>query len=224
MMINRVVKSITSQYEIVLGSSSPRRYEIMHDSMGFPQVTIMKPSFEEDLDKSHFLDPVEYVRETSYQKAVAIIQDLSKVSEFTAGAKLVICADTVVIDSSGTIYEKPQCKKKQLTNLMKFCYEDKDPLKVVTAVTLVKWINKNDYSIKEPFHEETKVYCDPNTPLELLEDYVESEEGIQVAGGFKIQGSSGAIIKKIEGDYYNVVGLPLNRLFQEIYQWTRVPS
>lgn len=222
-MRNRVIESITSQFEVILGSSSPRRYEIMHDTMGFPQVTLMKPSFEEDLDKSHYTDPVDYVRETSYHKALAIVHDLDIAGDDATRPKLVVCADTVVIDCSGNIYEKPKSKDIQLKNLMKFCYEDEEPLRVVTAVTLVKWRGKNDYTIQETFHEETKLYCDPKIPQELLEDYVESGEGIQVAGGFKIQGSSGVIIERIDGDYYNVVGLPLNKVFQALhYQCTHI--
>ncbi|CAR26441.1 hypothetical protein ZYGR_0H02500 [Zygosaccharomyces rouxii] len=220
-MINRVIESIVSQFQIVLGSSSERRYEILQQVMGVPQITIMKPSFEEDLNKSEFSNPVNYVIETSRHKALGIVNDLKDNKTTSAVAsppKLIVCADTVVIDSQGNIHEKPQYKEIQLKNLKKFCYELNEPLKVVTAVTVVRWNHSGDYEIRDTFTEETKLYMDSQTPLDLLEDYVASGEGTQVAGGFKIQGASAVFIKKIDGDYYNVVGLPLNKTFQALYR------
>ncbi|GAV52420.1 hypothetical protein ZYGR_0AG04110 [Zygosaccharomyces rouxii] len=220
-MINRVVESIASQFQIVLGSSSERRHEILQQVMGVPQITIMKPSFEEDLDKGEFTNPVEYVKETSRHKALGLINDL-KVNNTTSTAagptKLIVCADTVVIDSQGNIYEKPGYKDIQLKNLKTFCYDLSEPLSVVTAVTVARWNHSGDYDVRDTFTETTKLYMDSQTPLELLEDYVASGEGTQVAGGFKIQGASAVFIKKIDGDYYNVVGLPLNKTFQALYR------
>lgn len=209
---------ISSKFDIILASSSPRRYEILHDVMGFKEIQLMKPSFEENLDKSAYKsNPIGYVCDTARCKAEGILKDLNSRNE-TGKEKLVICADTVVIDSHDVIYEKPKSKDIQLTNLKKFCYSDVGkPLRVVTAVTLIRWTNADHYTVIDPFFETTEVQCDQNIPFQLLEEYVESGDGLAVAGGFKIQGLSGMIIKKIDGDYYNVVGLPLNSTFQAIY-------
>lgn len=216
-----VFELIDSQVDIILASSSPRRYEILHDVMGIQNFELMKPSFEEDLDKSLYRnDPIGYVCDTSRCKARGIVKDLSLLkTEGSQKDKLVICADTIMIDRDNIIYEKPGTEDVQLRNLQKFCYSDSgNPLRVVTAVTLIRWTNKDLYKIRQSFYEITEVYCDSKIPLPLLEQYVASGDGLAVAGGFKIQGISGILIKKINGDYYNVVGLPLNRLFQAIYQ------
>lgn len=220
MLDQTVFEQITSKVDIVLASSSPRRYEILHDVMGFQDIQLMKPSFEENLDKSLYRDdPIAYVRDTSRFKAEGIVADLSDQTQESTKDKLVICADTVVIDSDNLIYEKPGKEDVQLRNLQKFCYHSNGkPLRVVTAVTLVRWTDRNHYKVHDPFHEVTEVYCDSKIPLRLLEQYVESGDGLAVAGGFKIQGISGILIERINGDYYNVVGLPLNRVFQAIYQ------
>lgn len=223
-MINRVVESIGSQFQIVLGSSSERRYEILHQVLGLPQITIMKPTFEEDLNKDQYDNPVNYVIDTSFHKALGIVNDLKCSSKGPSEdpSKLIICADTVVIDSQGNIYEKPTYKEIQLKNLKRFCYELNEPLRVVTAVTIIRWGHSADYRVRNTFIDETKLYMDRQIPLELLEDYVETGEGTQVAGGFKIQGASSVFIKKIDGDYYNVVGLPLNKTFQALYRELKV--
>lgn len=219
-MPSRLFRQIHEKFDVILASSSPRRYEILTEVMGIQDLRVMKPSFEEDLDKALYkLKPIEYVRKTSFCKALGIASDLKTQEMKCQKEKLIICADTVVIDKDDVIYEKPGTKDRQLTNLKKFCYsEGQHPLRVVTAVTLIRWANSKDYTISEPFHEITEVYCDENIPLQLLEEYVESEDGLAVAGGLKIQGLSGIVIKKIHGDYYNVVGLPLNRTFQAIYK------
>ena len=72
--------------------------------MGFADIQIMKPSFEENLDKSIYADnPIGYVEETSLQKAQGIIHDFSVNSaelEANCKPKLIICADTIIIDLS----------------------------------------------------------------------------------------------------------------------------
>ncbi|EDO16236.1 hypothetical protein Kpol_505p13 [Vanderwaltozyma polyspora DSM 70294] len=207
---SNLINRICSEYEVILASSSPRRYEILHDVIGIKDLKVMKPDFEEDLDKSNYVnDPIRYVCDTSYGKAESIVRSLKNKSDEVNKKKLIVCADTVIIDTKNKIYEKPQEKEVQLKNLKKFCYEE-EYIKVVTSVNIVKWIDADRYDF-EPFYEETKIYFDKNTPLELIEDYVGSEDGLEVAGGFKIQEISGAMIRGIEGDYYNVVGLPLNR-------------
>lgn len=105
---------------------------------------------------------------------------------------------------------------------MKFCYEDDEPVSVVTAVTLIKWYSKKNFELI-PFRDETKVFFDNKIPLKTLQQYVESGDGLEVGGGFKIQGQGALLIEKIEGDYYNVVGLPLNKTFKALYAEANLP-
>ncbi|CAI4064846.1 hypothetical protein SUVZ_08G1480 [Saccharomyces uvarum] len=216
-----IIDSLCSKYDIILASSSPRRYEILHDIIGITDLKTMVPTFEEDLDKTKYSsDPIGYVRDTSWCKAQSIIEILTdyeneKTHEM-GKPKLIVCADTIIIDKDGKIYEKPKTEEVQTRFLMKFCYEDDEPVNVVTAVTLIKWYSKNNFELV-PFQDETKVYFDNKVPLEILQEYVKSGDGLNVGGGFKIQGQSAIFIEKIEGDYYNVVGLPLNKTFKGLY-------
>ena len=217
------VDKICSEYKVVLASTSPRRYEIMHDNMGFKDLLVIPPTFEENLDKSQYADnPIQYVVDTSYGKAQCMLSELQDVKE----KRLVVCADTVVLDWDNIIYEKPGNKERQLANLKRCCYGSQKPLRVVTAVTIIKWdpnaIDDGNKSMKHQihqFHETSEVYFDSTVPEQVIQDYVYSEDGLQVAGGFKVQGYSGILIDRIEGDYFNIVGLPLNRTFKELLSY-----
>lgn len=214
-----IIDFITSRYKIVLASSSPRRYEIMHDTMGFSKVELMTPQFEENLDKGTYADkPEQYAVATSLHKAHDIVAQLQHENQKSTEPRIVVCADTIVIGPNNTIYEKPGTPEKQLKDLVYFCFGTDEPVRVVTAVTLVKWKGKHEgYSLHQ-FHETSKVHFDREIPEAVVEAYVESKDGLQVAGGFKVQGASGVLISSIEGDFFNIVGLPLNKTFKAILE------
>ncbi|SCU82940.1 LADA_0C08790g1_1 [Lachancea dasiensis] len=217
--MSQVVKQIEDKFEIILASSSPRRYEIVTDVMGFANIKLMKPSFEENLDKTLYEgDPVRYVHDTSRAKAIGIVDDIKQleISASEKRPKLIICADTVVIDSDNNIHEKPKESQKQLANLLSFRDSD-GPVKVATSVTLIIWQNTEDYSF-EQFDEISEVHFDPDFPLGILYDYVDSRDALDVAGGFKVQSFGGAMISQINGDFFNIVGLPLNKTFKALYK------
>ncbi|CEP63892.1 nucleotide diphosphatase LALA0_S09e04830g [Lachancea lanzarotensis] len=218
--MSQVVRDICDRFEIVLASSSPRRYEIVTEVMGFKDVRLMKPTFEENLDKSLYVDnPLGYVHDTSREKALGIVEDLikehSKLQNANQKPKIIICADTIVIDSDNVIYEKPQESQKQMDNLLKF-RDNELPLRVATSVSLIKWQGPENHTFLQ-FEEVSELYFDPDFPLAIVNDYVDSKDALEVAGGFKVQSFGGAMIRKINGDFFNVVGLPLNKTFKEIY-------
>lgn len=216
-------------YEIILGSSSPRRYELLKDYLDIHEIKVLKPSFEEDLDKTLYKnDPLKYVHDTCRLKAKSILEEYNpgKHTRKKLGA-IIICADTIVVGPENQIYEKPVTQEKQLEYLTKFCYTygkefvDIEPMKVITSVTLIKdckGIEDESTLIIHQFEEVTKIYFDPEIPLNVIKKYVESKDGLNVAGGFKIQGPSAVLIKGIEGDYYNVVGLPVNKTYKTLLQ------
>lgn len=214
--MNAVARTLSSKYEIILASSSPRRFEILTEQMGFKDVIVMKPSFEEDLDKTlYHKKPLQYVQDTCLGKAHSIVHELKQQqNDQHSKPKLVICADTVVIDHTDEIYEKPVYKETQLKTLLKFTQSGK-PMRVATAVTIIRWASAQDHQF-ESFYEVTEVFFDKEIPRTLIEMYVESGDGLQVAGGFKVQGFSGCLISGINGDYYNVVGLPLNATWKRL--------
>nr|CAD7430306.1 unnamed protein product [Timema monikensis] len=83
------------------------------------------------------------------------------------------------------------------------------PHTVYTGVVL----NTGSSTIK--FYESTQVYFDKLDP-DVIKAYVDTGEPLDKAGGYGIQGIGGSLIEKIEGDYFNVMGLPLHRLCKQI--------
>ncbi|AAS53149.1 AFL225Wp [Eremothecium gossypii ATCC 10895] len=212
-----LIKGIEREYDVILASTSPHRYSIVTEVLGFHNVAVMKPNFAEDLDKgSYRSNPVGYVEDTCKGKTTNAIQQLEAATPNRP--KLVICADTVVLGADNVINEKPGNSDVQLRMLHSFC-RSSAPVRVVTAVRIVRWRSSDDVTTFA-FTEETTVHFDPSTPEALLNAYVASGDGLQVAGGFKIQGFPATMIRKINGDYYNVVGLPANRTMAHILRAT----
>ncbi len=184
--------------KIILASASPRRKELLAmTGIEF----ICKPSqVEEKITKS---EPQEVVEELSVQKAKDIMsRELSDC--------IVIGSDTVV-SCGGKILGKPvdvQHAEKMLAGLAGRAHQ------VYTGVTIL--IKQGNSLIEKVFHECTTVYVYPMTEIEI-KNYVQTGEPMDKAGGYGIQTAFGMkYIQKIEGDYYNVVGLPVSRLYQEL--------
>ena len=206
---------------LVLASASPRRRELL-SQIGL-EFTVM-PSTKEENAKT--TEAGALVQELSRQKAVDIWEQLSggqgqnpdadqeQISEETQEPNLngkrqpellVIGADTVVC-CEGKILGKPHSREaaaEMLTALQGRSHE------VYTGVTL--------YSQRETvtFFECTQVEFYPMTEAEIS-DYIDSKEPMDKAGAYGIQGLGARFVKDIRGDYNNVVGLPVGRLYQEL--------
>lgn len=206
---------------LVLASASPRRRELL-SQIGL-EFSVM-PSTKEENAKT--TEAGALVQELSRQKAVDIWEQLSggqgqnpdadqeQISEKTQEPNLngkrqpellVIGADTVVC-CEGKILGKPHSREaaaEMLTALQGRSHE------VYTGVTL--------YSQSETvtFFECTQVEFYPMTEVEISE-YIDSKEPMDKAGAYGIQGLGARFVKGIRGDYNNVVGLPVGRLYQEL--------
>ena len=206
---------------LVLASASPRRRELL-SQIGL-EFTVM-PSTKEENAKT--TEAGALVQELSRQKAVDIWEQLSgdqgqnpdtdqeQISEETQEPNLngkrqpellVIGADTVVC-CEGKILGKPHSREaaaEMLAALQGRSHE------VYTGVTL--------YSQSEAvtFFECTQVEFYPMTEVEISE-YIDSKEPMDKAGAYGIQGLGARFVKGIRGDYNNVVGLPVGRLYQEL--------
>ncbi len=185
------------QEKIILASASPRRKELLQQiGMQF----VCKPSDVEEVITKTL--PQEVVEELSEQKA----QDIVKREQ---GDCIVIGSDTVVA-CDDKILGKPKDRQDAVAMLQMLSGRNHQ---VYTGVTLLH--KKGDMVTKKVFHECTQVYVYPMS-LEEIKTYVESGESDDKAGSYGIQGSFAAYIEKIEGDYYNVVGLPIGRVYQEL--------
>ncbi len=169
----------------------------------------MLPGNAEEKTKS--TDPAEMVQELSFLKASEIFEGLSDEEK---AESLVIGADTVVA-LDGQVLGKPGNEEKAVKMLSSLQGRSHH---VYTGVTLI-WQQEDEteglHKNSRTFSEETLVTMYPMSVREI-EDYVATGEPMDKAGAYGIQGRCAAWIQKIEGDYSNVVGLPVGRLYQEL--------
>lgn len=203
---------------IILASQSPRRRELLTQA-GF--LYEVKPSQVEEVITK--VTPWEVVMELSGQKAVDVyeneidnVQELSSIKESAEGTCdkmgddiLVIGADTVVAYGN-RILGKPHSEEDAFEMLQMLQGKTHQ---VYTGVTLV-W---NDFGKKmsHTFYEETAVTLYPMTEDEIRR-YISTGDCMDKAGSYGIQTHFGVHIQGIQGDYNNVVGLPIARLYQEM--------
>ncbi len=183
--------------KIYLASGSPRRRELL-TQIGI-EYEVRVSCADESCD---ITDPAMMVEELSRRKAFAVADELK-----TEGVKdyCVIGADTVVA-LDGEILGKPKDKADAVRMLGELSGRSHD---VFTGVTIVY---PGGVRI---FNERTAVHFSEMTGEEI-EEYVSTGDPLDKAGAYGIQGFCARYIKGIDGDYNNVVGLPIGRLYQEM--------
>ena len=178
---------------LILASASPRRKEILETA------GLLFSVFVSDADETlpDSITASEAVTELSYRKALATAE---KFPDDT-----VIGADTVVT-LDGKILGKPTDRADAVNMLSLLSGRTH---KVFTGVCIIK----NGKATK--FFEETDVTFFELT-REEIENYVDTNEPMDKAGAYGIQGRGCTLVKGICGDYFNVVGLPVARLIKEL--------
>lgn len=183
--------------EFILASASPRRQELLSRIVKNFEVIVS----EFDEDKIQFSGDVdEYVKTLAEFKAKEVAQKIEKPS-------IIIAADTVVV-MDNTILGKPKDKNEAFSTLKMLsgkCH------RVYTAIAVY---NSETRVLKKKCLF-TEVYFSDITENEIWQ-YIESGEPLDKAGSYGIQGLGGVFVEKINGCYYNVVGLPLNLLKKTI--------
>ncbi len=196
--------------QIILASQSPRRKELL-EQIGL-EFEICPAKGEEIITKTI---PEEVVMELSKQKAEEVAAMVSSYSEThkeitTPSDILVIGADTVVA-YDGKILGKPkdEADAKAMLSML-----SGNTHSVFTGVTLVL-IDKTGRAGELVFYEKTDVKMHEMSELEI-DRYIATGEPMDKAGSYGIQGKCAIYIEKIDGDYNNVVGLPIARIYQEL--------
>jgi septum formation protein len=177
--------------KIILASASPRRIEILKGLK--LQFDIVPSTFEETIVQK---SPVELVCELARGKALAVASNTEEDS-------IIIAADTIVYKDD-EIFGKPNSKSDACRILKKLsgCSHS-----VLTGVCLID--TTSGKTIVD--YEETKVYFKTLSDEEI-ESYIASGEPEDKAGAYAIQGLGSLFVRKIEGCYFNVVGLPIFKL------------
>lgn len=182
--------------KIILGSASLRRHELMN-LLNVPYEVIVSDE-DEVYDKNKTL--YEQCIDISYHKALNVYKR-------TSGDRIVIGSDTVVIFNN-KIYGKP----KDLNDAYKMIKElSGNYHEVVTSLTFLVFDGNNYF--EEKTYEVVKVYVDSLNDEEIY-DWINNHNVMDMAGGYAIQQEFGKFITKIEGDYFSIVGFPLNKVYQ----------
>ncbi|CAO3686316.1 unnamed protein product [Rhizopus microsporus] len=200
------LKSLNTK-SIVLASASPRRREILSDmGIKFKVVTTLKP---DENNPALYKTEADYVADTAYMKAKEVF-DRCEADPDLPKADIVIGVDTVVV-KNGKVFEKPSNADKAKEMLQEFSGSTHSVLSGVQIIYKLK-----DGKVEKlGFVEKTDVTFSSLND-ETINIYVNSGEPFDKAGGYGIQGEASIFVKSIQGDYWNVVGLPKNRLFEEL--------
>lgn len=195
-------------YRIILASESPRRKEIMNQ-MGIQYETMVANIIEEVLGDS----PSDIVKSLASQKA----RDVSDRILSNQEDLVIIGADTLVFHK-GKALGKPKDREDAIEMLEAL---SDDTHEVYTGVCIIIRKNSPDHSNTEvqeiAFSVSTKVVVYPLTKEQIV-DYVDTKEPLDKAGAYAIQGGFGIYIKEIHGDYYNVVGFPIAKIYRKLME------
>ena len=184
--------SNTKNLKFILGSSSPRRLELLKQINFYPN-EIFKPGINEDPQKKEL--PILYVKRMAKEKMEVVKKKFPN--------DLILTADTIVYVGR-RIIDKTNEKSKAIkflellsgrrhkvsTAFNLYCKNKIDSLRIVTSVVKIKRLTENE-----------------------IKSYIETDEWKGKAGAYGIQGSAEKFIQFISGSYTNIVGLPLNQVY-----------
>lgn len=185
---------------IILASQSPRRKKLL-DQIGF-SFSVEPSSCDESYNANE--SPIDIVQMLAFRKAADVARKNPK--------SLVIGADTIVVFQD-RILEKPSTFEEATTMLRTLSDRQHQ---VFTGVSLVKTDEAGNIQDSDTFCEMTKVYFGELSENEI-QYYVSGGSPMDKAGGYGIQDDWGSLfVKRIEGDYNNVIGLPLFVLYKHM--------
>jgi len=179
--------------KLVLASGSPRRKALL-EQIG-AKFTVIPADLDENIGGD--IPPADYAIELSARKASFVAEKLSKNGDSDF---VVLAADTIVV-LDGHILGKPEGEKDAFRMLAMLSGKWHE---VITGVVVLDGNTGNRLS----HAEKTRVKIRPLTEKSILR-YIESGEPLDKAGAYGIQGMGALLVERLEGCYFNVVGLPL---------------
>lgn len=212
--MNHAITETTIGAGLILASASPRRAEILRALRW--RFAVRTADIDETPRTGE--SPSEYVERLARSKALAV-EELIRVEAKTDGvrdaagddvmrtARFVLGADTTVV-LDGDVLGKPRDAdeaRSMLARLRDRWHE------VLTGVALVERDGGENQRLRVE-HEVTRVRFAPMTDDEIG-SYVQTGEPMDKAGAYGVQGRAAIFVERIEGDYWNVVGLPARRVY-----------
>ena len=177
--------------DIILASKSPRRREILENTK--VRFSIKESQIDEIIKVNE--SPKETVMRFAYEKALEVANSNKD--------SLVIGADTIVVINE-QILGKPK-NEEEAYNMIKLLSGKTHY--VITGFALINLsLNKKviDCEVSQVTFKELSEEC--------IKDYINTKESLDKAGAYGIQGYGGLLVKNIQGDYFNIVGLPISKI------------
>ena len=191
-------------FKIILASASPRRKQLL-ELIGINKYEVIVSDIEEIIDSN--LNIEKQVERLSYQKA-------KEAYNKTQGNRIVIGADTIV-EKNNKIYGKPRDKKEAINILQRFSGSS---VNVITAISVL--ISQEGKEIEKIEHDIAKVYIKEMSNEEIIK-WINSGEALDKAGAFAVQGKFCVHIKKINGNYTTIMGLPTHKLYDILKEYIK---
>lgn len=185
--------------KIILASGSPRRKELLLQIGIVPEIIV---SHVEEKITSDI--PAEVVMSLAEQKAVDVAKEMPD-------GTVILGSDTVVA-ADGKILGKPKSHEEAYEMIRRLAGRSHQ---VYTGVCLVKKGPEGEADTVVSFYDETDVNVSPMTEKEIRE-YADSEEPMDKAGSYAVQGFFARYIDGLKGSYANVMGLPVHLVYQEL--------
>ena len=177
--------------EIILASASPRRKEILQNTK--LKFEVQKSEIEEAVFEEE--SPESMVVRLAYEKAFDVAQKNRE--------KLVIGADTIVV-LGDEVLGKPKDEEEAFDMIQKLSNKTHRVITGISLINLKKGIVVNDYQVSYVTFKDLSE--------DSIKDYINTKESLDKAGGYGIQGYGALLVEAIQGDYFNIVGLPISKL------------
>lgn len=177
--------------EIILASASPRRKEILQNTK--LKFEVQKSEIEEAVFEEE--SPESMVVRLAYEKAFDVAQKNRD--------KLVIGADTIVV-LEDEVLGKPKDEEEAFDMIQKLSNKTHRVITGISLIHLKKGIVVNDYQVSYVTFKDLSE--------DSIKDYINTKESLDKAGGYGIQGYGALLVEGIQGDYFNIVGLPISKL------------
>ncbi|MCP4599478.1 MAG: septum formation protein Maf [Proteobacteria bacterium] len=197
---------MTAYKPIILASASPRRRKMFKD-LGL-EFEVIPAQIEEQIEPDE--KPEAFTRRVAEEKARAVAERLKPEGR----NNWIVGADTVVV-LDGEVLQKPKSADQAHTMLSKLSGRTHT---VVTGWTLGR--NSGPWIVE---HAETSVTFH-KLNIEQIDGYVVTGEGMDKAGAYAIQGIGTFLVDRIDGNYFNVVGLPISHVVQALIQVGALPT
>ncbi len=196
--------------KLILASGSPRRKELLAKIT--KEFTVLSSDYDESILKNTLTDPAELVTQLAFHKAEEVWKHYFSEEKQDYG---IIGSDTIVY-FEGMLLGKPKDKQDAISTLQKIQNKVNS---IYTGMCMI--IQQKGKVFTKNWYEKADVYMKPMSKKDII-DYVETDEPLDKAGSYAIQGIGKKYIQKLVGDFDMAVGLDTKGLIKMLKQYQMI--